>query len=491
MVNAIEAGEIQGIICWSINRLVRNMEEGGKLSQLLIDGPLREIRTQGGVYRTGDNIMPLVIEAAAATQFSLDHSKAVRRGSEGSFRSGGCTHRAPQGYRNIRSPIDLKKGLVERDPDRFEVVRKAWDMLLTGNYSVAEITSTMNESWGYLTRATRKRGNTPLSPSALYSTFCNPFYAGFVRRKGEVVDGTHEPMVTVAEFDRAQVILSKSTFTRSRGKEYAYTGLMHCAYCGHQITAETKVLRSGALWENYRCSDYKLNCTKQGMSLERVERQLFAEIKRIQFHPEAISIAFKVLRRSVSRALDATDVGQAQASALQKSERRLLRLQDMWLNGLITDPEHYRNLEKEESKRRAELTLEKARIRERHLTAQANLKRAEGLLNELNRDIAGASDQVKKHLFQSIAESYSFDGRNKLIRIQIAPVLQEIASFIRNLGSIEPPETGSWIRKEPLPAGRILFGGQDSSPVELVPSLVTALLDGKLPEWNPGEEPLR
>ena len=89
LIRQVEAGEIDAILCWHVNRLVRNMEEGGKLVQLLIDGQIKEIRTPHAVYREGDNIMPIVIEAASATQYSLDLKRDVTRSSEGHFRSGG------------------------------------------------------------------------------------------------------------------------------------------------------------------------------------------------------------------------------------------------------------------------------------------------------------------------------------------------------------------------------------------------------------------
>src|SRR5258706_14077790 len=45
MIRLIEKGEINAILCWHITRLVRNMEEGGKMAQLLIAGRIRQTRT--------------------------------------------------------------------------------------------------------------------------------------------------------------------------------------------------------------------------------------------------------------------------------------------------------------------------------------------------------------------------------------------------------------------------------------------------------------
>ena len=95
MISLIEKGKINGIICWHINRLVRNMGEGGLLVQLFVEGKIKEIRTPSGIYRSGDNILPLVIEAASATQYSLDHTKNVNRGMKSKFAKGGLQLQSP------------------------------------------------------------------------------------------------------------------------------------------------------------------------------------------------------------------------------------------------------------------------------------------------------------------------------------------------------------------------------------------------------------
>src|SRR5579863_7612368 len=124
LVCLIEAGSIDSIICWHINRLVRNMKEGGHLVQLLIDGKIKEIRTPHACYRSGDNILPIVLEAAQATQYSLDLTNTVKRSMAGNFKAGGCNHRTRPGYFNARDPLNRKRGVVERDGHRFELIRK-------------------------------------------------------------------------------------------------------------------------------------------------------------------------------------------------------------------------------------------------------------------------------------------------------------------------------------------------------------------------------
>lgn len=66
----------------------------------------------------------------------------------------------------------------------------------------------------------------------------NPLYYGMMRYKGQVIPGSHEPMVTKATFDRVQEILNNRGNPRPALKEFTYRGFLVCGECGRAITAE-------------------------------------------------------------------------------------------------------------------------------------------------------------------------------------------------------------------------------------------------------------
>jgi hypothetical protein len=231
------------------------MEEGGKLAQLLIEGKINEIRTPYAVHRSGDNILPLVLDTATSTQYSLELVRNVGRGMRGHFEQGGLNYKARQGYRNLRDPDNPRRGIVVPDEPRYTLIRKGFDLLLTGAYNVWQVAQILNDTWGYRTRKTEKQGGTPLRRTHAYQMFRDPFYAGFVRYKGEIRPGSHPPMLSAAEFDRVQEILGAQARPKHRSTEraFAYTGLMRCGHCGAQITAERHTLKNGIPYVFYRC----------------------------------------------------------------------------------------------------------------------------------------------------------------------------------------------------------------------------------------------
>ena len=128
MIQRIENGEANGILCWQINRLSRNPIDSGKTSWLLQQGILKSIQTIDRQYLPEDNVLLFSIESGVANQFILDLSKNTKRGMVSKLEKGWQTGVAPLGYLN-----DKENKIIIKDPERFNLIRKMWDLMLTGN----------------------------------------------------------------------------------------------------------------------------------------------------------------------------------------------------------------------------------------------------------------------------------------------------------------------------------------------------------------------
>ena len=76
MLDRIEAGEADGILCWQINRLSRNPVDSGRLQMMLQDGVIKSIRTVDREYQPSDNVLLFSVESGMANQFILDLRRA-------------------------------------------------------------------------------------------------------------------------------------------------------------------------------------------------------------------------------------------------------------------------------------------------------------------------------------------------------------------------------------------------------------------------------
>lgn len=286
MAKRIEKGKVDGIICWHLNRLSRNYLENGMVHQWLEDGKIKAIYTDGRVYTKDDDLV-MDVEASMNARYSKDVMQNVRDGLNTKARNGVFPAAAPLGYAND----GIKKTIV-RDPDNWHKVRKLWDLMLTGVYSIPEIHE-QAESMHIKTRGSGVRGGRCPSVNGIRGLFRNPFYYGYMKWGGKVLPAAHEAMVTKAEWDKVQRFLddigNKHNARPKKEKEETnalFRGkLLRCADCGCAIVTEIKkkTLADGSVKEYRlcRCSGKRVNykCSWKGYMheedlLEQVERTL-------------------------------------------------------------------------------------------------------------------------------------------------------------------------------------------------------------------------
>jgi len=112
--------------------------------------------------------------------------------------------------------------------------------VLSGNYTVPQIQLKANEEWGFRTRKHKRSGGVPIALSTMYKMFTNQFYMGVFEWSGDVYEGKHKPMVSIEEYDKAQVILGRKGKPRNQVHESAFTGLVTCGECGAMVTCTVK-----------------------------------------------------------------------------------------------------------------------------------------------------------------------------------------------------------------------------------------------------------
>jgi site-specific DNA recombinase len=134
MIERIHKGEAQGILTWKLDRLARNPIDGGNIIWMLQNGTLQRIVTSDREYYPHDNVLMMSVEFGMANQFILDLSKNVKRGMKAKYEKGIRPTLAPLGYLN-----DKIEHTIITDPERFSLIRKMWDLMLTGGYTPEKI----------------------------------------------------------------------------------------------------------------------------------------------------------------------------------------------------------------------------------------------------------------------------------------------------------------------------------------------------------------
>ena len=346
MLERIHKGEAKGIICWKLNRLARNPIDGGQISWMLQQGSIQHIQTYGRSYYPSDNVIMMAVELGMANQFIRDLSVDTKRGLRAKAERGWYPTFATLGY--MHNPLK-KKGEKEiiKDPERFALVRKMFDSMLTGRRGVKAIWKIARNEWNLTSRQGRK-----IALSTVYRILNDTFYYGdfeYPKRSGNWKKGCHPPMITRQEFDRIQVILGNKTTTRPKKHDFAFRGPITCGECGALITAETKTKkqRNGNVhfYTYYHCTKRKNpNCSQVSVEEIKPQEQISRILGEIELPNDFCKWALDVLKsNNVVEAQDRTQIINSQRKEYDKVLKKLDALIGMRAGGDITDEEFSKN----------------------------------------------------------------------------------------------------------------------------------------------------
>ena len=303
MIKRIRKGEATGIIAWHPDRLSRNEIDASTITYLVRTGVIHDLKF--GSYNfdnSPEGIMMLQLALSQSQYFSSKLGKDVKRGLEKKVSLGWLPGVAPEGYLN---DMRLEKGqrTIITDKKRAVLLRRAFDMFLTGAYSAQEVFNKLNNEWGYRTRKKKKMGGKPLSRSLWYKILNNPFYAGVIVYNGKESKGRQKPIITIDEFNRIQELLGGKGCMKKPGKrDFTFTGLFRCGVCGCLITAEhkTKYIKSQNKvkgYDYYHCTHKKkeIDCRQGSVLEEDIKHEILLKLKGIEIHPKFLEWGLEYL----------------------------------------------------------------------------------------------------------------------------------------------------------------------------------------------------
>lgn len=278
LVKLIKKGQIDGIICWKIDRLSRNPIDSAIIQWLLQQNQLKIIQTMDRQYLPSDNALLYNVESGMANQYIIDLSKNVKRGIRAKLERGQWPHLAPLGYLNKDSKVVV-------DLERGKYVRKMFELYSTGQYSVKAISDQLYKE-GLRSRSGRK-----YYKSKVHKILNDPFYCGIMEHDGNKYLGKHDQLISKKLFDDVQAIISGKAHTKRQVIPFAFRGILRCANCGCQLTATIKKNK----YTYYYCTNGKGNCGehKAYISETDLSKKLRGVFDKLIFDDKCVDLVYK------------------------------------------------------------------------------------------------------------------------------------------------------------------------------------------------------
>ena len=348
LLQDVEDGKIDGIISWKIDRLSRNPTDSGRIQQLLQDEKLKHIQTAERSYFPEDNALVLSVETGMSNQYIRELSTNTKRGMASKAENGGKNGIPPIGYLND----EVKKTII-KDPKQFKLVRSLWDRMLTGTYTVSEITRVADKELHIIVPKRKKTGGKAPAYSTISAMFKNPFYYGKIRFHGVLYDGNHDAMVTYEEYEKVRQIIDPNHANRPKNRTYNFQlrHLFRCGECGFAITAEKKYKRLKGTGEEvsytyYHCTGKSKTMKCHQPSLHVSEEELLQQVKdklsKFTIDPDFYELAIEVLAQEEDEVV-AKDQAKTRArdNAINRKQNAINNLRRMRYSGEADDDSWY------------------------------------------------------------------------------------------------------------------------------------------------------
>lgn len=237
------------------------------------------------------------IHVVLARNYIENLREEVKKGMREKAEQGVYPSRPPFGYRNNKF-----EHTIEIDPARVPVLTRMFDLYASGQHSLQDV-------WEILKQEFAIR----LSKSHVEKLLKNPFYIGTFHWDGKSYQGTHTPLITRGLFDRVQEVFRGHNQPKYKKHEFAFGGLLRCAYDDCTVTAEIKKQR----YVYYRCTGYRGKCSLPYFREEQLGEKLGQVLKDIHI-PDEVLVQ---LEQSLLH-----DQGRAEARAKAESEKLNNRL---------------------------------------------------------------------------------------------------------------------------------------------------------------------
>lgn len=245
VMKSIEDGDADVLVLWRWSRLSRSRKDWAIAADRVdvAGGRIESATEPNDVTAAGRFARGVMTELAAFESERIGEQwKDVQERRRSLGLPGGG--KIPYGWRY------LEDGTVGPHPDQAPAIPEMYRLYLAG-HGARQIGQWLEEQ-GYLTYS----GRTSWSYNVVTGTLNSPFHAGFVVHRGELLPGSHEPLIDEETWRQFLAVRRERAEGRSVKRRYLLSGIARCATCGERMFGLTVAAghnRSKNPYFAYRC----------------------------------------------------------------------------------------------------------------------------------------------------------------------------------------------------------------------------------------------
>ena len=311
----IEAGKVDCIVVYKVDRLSRSLIDFSKIMDVLerrsvsFVSVTQQFNTSTSMGRLMLNVLLSFaqFEREMISERTRDKIAATRR--KGKW-SGGMPM---LGY-----DVDARGGRLHVNDDEAARVREIFELYLN-RLSLIEVVKELDaRGWTtkrWTTRKGHERGGKPFNKNSLFKLLTNRIYLGKITYKDEAYDGEHPAIVDEDIFERAQRLLKRNgrsgaPYVRNRFGA-VLKGLVRCVpcECGMVPTHATKTTSGGGnkRYRYYVCQNAQSrgwhNCPSPSVPAPELERFVVDQVKAIGKDTNLLAETLEESRRQREEAI--------------------------------------------------------------------------------------------------------------------------------------------------------------------------------------------
>jgi site-specific DNA recombinase len=430
MLARVSDGDIDYVIVHKIDRLARNRADDVAIVMHIRQAGAQVVSVSENVDETPSGLLLHGIMSSIAEFYSRNLATEIIKGSTQKAKKGGTPFRAPLGYLNTREIVDDREiRVITLDPLRHKLIRLAFTLYATGQYSLAELAAILEER-GLRSRKTRKCPGRPLGTNRLSSLLRNDYYAGVVHYNGKSYKGRHKALVSEEVFMLVQEVLASQRQSGERcWRHHSYLrGTLFCRECKGRLFF-VRVRGNGGEYDYFVCSGRQHGTCKQGWHrVEEVDAAVERCYANVQLSDKRRERIGQLVREHLDKLAAAADIEITRARrTISKVEQEENKLLDRYYAERVSQRLYDKEQERHTRERiAAEKMIGKLTIDREKLLAALDIALS------LTKDIQAAyrqADPTQRRLFnQAFFERLEIDGVEISGHKLTAPFMQLLAN---------------------------------------------------------------